>query len=68
MLILHVCILFILLFLKIILFLYIYLFLSVLGLCCCMGFSLVAASGGYSLVAVLGLLIAGASPVADHGL
>jgi len=33
-----------------------------------MGFSLVAASRGYSLVAVLGLLVAGASPVADHGL
>ena len=28
-----------------------YLFLAVLGVCCCMGFSLVAASGGYSLVA-----------------
>ena len=26
----------------------IYLFLAVLGLCCCVGFSVVAASGGYS--------------------
>ena len=33
------------------------------GLCCCMGFSLVAGSRGYSLVAVHGLLIAVASPV-----
>ena len=31
---------------------FIYLFLSVLGLHCCMGFSLVAMSRGYSLVAV----------------
>ena len=31
------------------------LFLAVLGLCCCIGFSLVAASGGYSLVEVSGL-------------
>ena len=29
-------------------------FVAVLGLCCCEGFSLVADSGGYSLVAVLG--------------
>ena len=29
---------------------FIYLFLAVLGLCCCPGFSLVAASGGYSLL------------------
>ena len=45
-----------------------YLFLAVLGLFCCVGFSLVAASGGYSLVAVLRLLIAVASLVAEHGL
>ena len=32
--------------------LFIYLFLAVLGLCCCMGFSLVAVSRGYSLVVV----------------
>ena len=35
-----------------------YLFLAVLGLCCCEGFSLVAASGGYSPVAVHRFLIA----------
>ena len=29
-----------------------YLFLTALGLCCCVGSSLVAVSGGYSLVAV----------------
>ena len=39
------------------------LFLAVLGLCCFMGFSLVAASRGYSLVVGLGLLIAVASLV-----
>ena len=33
-----------------------YLFLVLLGLCCCVGFSLVAANGGYSLVAVLKFL------------
>lgn len=32
-------------------------YLSVLGLCCHIDFSLVAASGGYSLVAVCRLLI-----------
>ena len=32
-------------------------YLSVLDLCCCIDFSLVAASGGYSLVAVCRLLI-----------
>ena len=32
------------------------------------GFSLVVASGGYSLVVVLGLLIVVASLVAEHGL
>ena len=31
-------------------------FLAVLGLLCCEGFSLVVASGGYSLVVVRGLL------------
>ena len=45
-----------------------YLFLTVLSLCCCMGFSLVVASGGYSLVAVCGLLIVGPSFVSEHGL
>ena len=39
-----------------------------LGLHCCSGFSLVAASGGYSLVAVCGLLIAVASLVVEHRL
>ena len=37
-----------------------------LGLCCCVDFSLVAASGGYSLVAVCGFLIAVVS-LAEHG-
>ena len=36
---------------------FIYLFLAVLDLRCCSGFSLLAASGGYSLVVVHGLLI-----------
>ena len=40
----------------IILFLLIYLFLAVLGLHCCMGFSLGAASGNYSIVQVCGLV------------
>ena len=46
----------------------IYLFLAVLGLHCCSGFSPVVASRGYSLVAVLRLLILVASLVAEHGL
>ena len=37
------------------------------GLHCYTGFSLVAVSGGYSLVAVRTLLIAMASLVAKHG-
>ena len=45
-----------------------YLFLSVLGLHCCTGFSLVEASGGYSLVVVCRLLIVVASPVANDRL
>ena len=45
-----------------------YLFLAVLGLHRCPGFSLVAASGGYSLVLIPGLLIAVASLVAKHRL
>ena len=44
------------------------LFLAVLGLCCCVGFSLIAMSRGYCPVVVRGLLIAVASPVAQHGL
>ena len=39
-----------------------------LGLRCSVGFSLVVASGDYSLVAVHGLLIAVVSLVAEHGL
>ena len=45
-----------------------YLFLIVLGLHCCQGFSLVADSGGDSLVAVRRLLIAVASLVVEHRL
>ena len=45
----------------------IYLFLAVLGLCCCMDFSLVAESGSNSLVVVCRLLIVMASLV-KHGL
>ena len=44
-----------------------WLFLAVLGLHCCTGSSLVAASGDPSLVAVLGLLVAVVSLV-EHGL
>ena len=47
---------------------FIYLFLAVLGLRCCMGFSLVAASRGYSLVTVRGLLIVAAFLVVEHTL
>ena len=38
-----------------------------LGLHCSAGFSLVAQSGGNSLVVVLGLLIAVTSPVSEKG-
>ena len=41
---------------------------TVLTLLCCVGFSLVPASGGYSLVAVLRLLIEVASLVGEQGL
>ena len=41
--------------------------LAVLGLHCCVGFSLVVASRGCSLIAVCGLLIAVVSLVAEHG-
>ena len=50
------------------LFLFIHLFLAMLGLHCYMGFSLVAASRGYSLDVVCWLLIAVASLVAEHRL
>ena len=42
-----------------------FLFLAVLDLPCCSSFSLVAASGGDSLVAMCGLLIAAASLIAE---
>ena len=42
--------------------------LAVLGLHCCAGFSPVAGSGGYSLVAVCGLLIVVASLLVEHSL
>ena len=45
-----------------------YLFLAVLGLRCCVGFSLVAVSASYSLVVVHGLLIAVASLLVEHRL
>lgn len=45
-----------------------YLFVAVLGLCCCVGFSLAAASRGYSLVVVLGLFIAVVSLAAEQTL
>ena len=38
-----------------------------LGLCCCMGFSLLAVSRGYFLIAVHRLLTAVASLTANHG-
>ena len=41
--------------------------MTVLGLYCCIGFSLVVASGGYSLVVLLELLIEVASLVAKPG-
>ena len=46
----------------------IYLVLAGLGLRCCAGFSLVLESRGYSLPAILRLLVAVASLVAEHGL
>ena len=46
----------------------IFIVLTVLSLCCCMGFSLVAASGGCSSFAVYRLLIAVASLVLEHRL
>ena len=47
---------------------YVFLFLAVLDLHCCSGFSLVAGNKDYSLVAVLGLLIAVASLLTEHRL
>ena len=43
-------------------------FLAVLSLYCCMGFSPVVVSGGYSLAAVYGLLTAVASLLVGHRL
>ena len=45
-----------------------YLFLVALDLCCCPGFSVVSVSGGYSLGAVLRLLIEVASLIPKHKL
>ena len=47
---------------------FIYLLFSVLGLPCCMGFSLVVASRGSSLVAACRRLTAVASLIVEHGL
>ena len=48
---------------------FIYLFWVALGLCCCVGFSLVAVSeGGSSLVVGHGLLTVVTSPVVKHRL
>ena len=47
--------------------LFIYL-LAVLGLHCCMGFSLAVVSRGYSVFVVCGFLIVLASFIMDHGL
>ena len=44
-----------------------YLLLAVLGLCYCRGFSLAAASQGYSLAVVLRLLIVAASLLGSMG-
>ena len=46
---------------------YLFLFLVALGLHCCEGFSLAAASRGYSLVEVCGLLIVGAQVLGRMG-
>ena len=48
--------------------LFIYLFGAELGRHCCMRFSLVVASGGYSLAAVGGFLAVVASLVVEYGL
>ena len=45
-----------------------YLLWAVLGLCCYRDFSLVVASGGYSLFVLLGLLISVAALAAEHRL
>ena len=45
---------------------FIHSFLTVLGLCCCSGFSLVAVNRDYSLIVVLRLLTAVTSLVKEH--
>ena len=49
-------------------FFFFFLLLAVLGLYCCVVFSLVVASGGYSPLVVRGLLTVVASLIAEHGL
>ena len=44
-----------------------YLFLALMGLCCCVGFSLVVARGSYPLAMVCGPLTAVPSLVVEHG-
>ena len=46
---------------------YLFICLAVLGLPCCVGFSLVVARRGYFLLAVHGCLILEISLVAEHG-
>jgi len=46
---------------------FIYLFLAMLGLCCCVDFSLVLASRGYSLAGVCGFFTVVASLAVEHG-
>ena len=59
---------FVYVFLHVLKILCIYLFLAVLGLPCCSGFSLVAASRGYTLVAVHSPLTVVSSLVSEYGL
>ena len=47
---------------------YVFIYLAVLGLHCCMVFSLATLSGSYSVVAMHGFLIEVASLVAEHRL
>ena len=53
-------------FFKKIVFIHLPFFLAVLGLHCCMGFSLVVVSGGYSVVEVYRPVIVVASLVVEH--
>ena len=48
-------------------YIYIYIYMGCAESSYCMGFSLVVASGGYSLVVMHRLLIVAASLVAEHG-